>query len=64
MMKVWLLASALMLFFEGFLLSVAPDKWKSIMVELVRLPTSQLRKIGLSLSVGAVVLLMLSWLAA
>lgn len=63
-MKVWLLASALMLFFEGFLLSVAPDKWKSIMVELVRLPTSQLRKIGLSLSVGAVVLLMLSWLAA
>ena len=63
-MKVWLLASALMLFFEGFLLSVAPDKWKSIMLELVKLPTPQLRKIGLSLSFGAVILLMLSWLAA
>lgn len=61
-MKVWLLASALMLFFEGFLLSVAPERWKSIMKELIKLPSGHLRRIGLALSAGAVVLLALSWL--
>ncbi|WP_143324874.1 DUF2065 family protein [Rappaport israeli] len=62
-MSVWLLAVVVALFFEGAMLLVAPKSWQTLMAQLVTFPVERLRKIGLSLTIAALVLLFMArWL--
>lgn len=61
--SVWLLAVVVALFFEGAMLLAAPKAWQTLMAQLVTFPVERLRKIGLSLTIAALVLLFMArWL--
>lgn len=59
-MSVWFLAFIIVLFFEGAMLAVAPQAWQNLMREMTRLPPERIRRIGLSMTIIAIVLLFLS----
>lgn len=63
-MSPWLLAAVIVLFFEGIVIAVAPEKWQQTMRQITELPPERLRKIGCGLVAGAFVLLfLLRWQA-
>lgn len=56
---VYLLAFILMLFFEGLLLTLMPEQWKEIMIQLIQMPQDKIRMIGFIMCSVAVALLLL-----
>lgn len=58
-MSAWLLAAVIVLFFEGAMIGIAPDTWKQAIRQLTEMPSATLRKIGFSMALVALVLLLL-----
>lgn len=59
-MNVWMLATVIVLFFEGAVIGIAPDAWKRTMRQLIELPSSSLRKMGIALALVALILLLIT----
>lgn len=52
-----MLALIIVLFFEGAMIGIAPEAWKRTMRQLIELPSSALRRTGLSMAFVALLLL-------
>lgn len=62
-MSAWVLAAVIVLFFEGAMIGIAPDAWKRTMRQLLELPSSTLRKVGIAMALVALVLLLISFIS-
>lgn len=63
-MSPWLLAAVIVLFFEGIVIAVAPEKWQQTMRQITELPPERLRTVGCGLVAAAFILLLfMRWAA-
>lgn len=62
-MSPWLLAAVIILFFEGAIIAIAPEKWQQTMRQITQLPPAVLRKVACILVACAFLLLfLLRWM--
>lgn len=58
---MWVMALGMALFLEGIFLGLSPKLWRKTVSEMLQFSDTQISRIGLGLSVAAVLLILLAY---